>query len=70
MHVVPPRLRRAPLRVRLAAGFVAVMLAVLAAAGAFVYWRVEVALDRSLNNDLDRQSADLQHALTSHPRSA
>jgi len=70
MHVVPPRLRWAPLRVRLAAGFVAVMLAVLGAAGAFVYWRVEVALDRSLDNDLDRQSADLQHALTSHPRSA
>ena len=69
MHVVPPRLRRAPLRVRLAAGFVAVMLAVLAAAGAFVYWRVEVALDRSLDNDLDRQSADLQHALSSRPRS-
>jgi len=69
MHILPPRLRRAPLRVRLAAGFVTVMLAVLAAAGAFVYWRVQVALDRSLRTDLDRQSADLQHALSSRPGS-
>ncbi len=48
------RLARLPLRVRLVAGFSATMLLVLTAAGAFVYWRVEVALDRQLDDDLAR----------------
>lgn len=46
------RLARLPLRVRLVAGFSATMLLVLSAAGTFVYWRVEFALDRQLNGDL------------------
>ncbi|MCL1871967.1 MAG: ATP-binding protein [Promicromonosporaceae bacterium] len=41
-----------PLRVRLVAGFSAAMMAVLAAAGVFVYWRVELALDNGLDTDL------------------
>ena len=35
------------------------MLVLLTAAGAFVYWRVQFALDRSLNGDLDRASDEL-----------
>ena len=46
------RLARLPLRVRLVAGFSAAMLVVLTAAGAFVYWRVEYALDRGLDGEL------------------
>jgi hypothetical protein len=38
------RAARLPLRVRLVAGFSATMMLVLAAAGAFVYWRVSFAL--------------------------
>jgi signal transduction histidine kinase len=41
-----------PLRVRLVAGFVVAMLVTLTAAGAFVYWRVEYALDRGLDTEL------------------
>lgn len=43
---------RLPLRVRLVAGFSAAMLLVLAAAGAFVYWRVTFELGRQVNEDL------------------
>ncbi len=46
------RVSRLPLRVRLVAGFSATMLLVLTAAGAFVYWRVQFALDRQLDGDL------------------
>jgi two-component system, OmpR family, sensor kinase len=35
------------------------MLVLLTAAGAFVYWRVQFALDRSLNGDLDGASDEL-----------
>ena len=49
---VRERLRSLPLRVRLVAGFAAVMLVLLTAAGAFVYWRVEYALDRGLDTEL------------------
>ncbi|WP_244461606.1 histidine kinase dimerization/phospho-acceptor domain-containing protein [Rhodococcus sp. ZPP] len=55
-------LRRLPLRVRLVAGFVAAMLVVLTAAGAFVYWRVQTALDNRLDEDLASQAVDLQTA--------
>ncbi|WP_235547602.1 MULTISPECIES: sensor histidine kinase [unclassified Nocardioides] len=48
---------RLPLRVRLVAGFVAAMLVLLTAAGAFVYWRVEYALDRGLDTELDQATA-------------
>jgi hypothetical protein len=47
------RVARLPLRVRLVAGFSAAMLFVLAAAAAFVYWRVAFALDRQVNEDLN-----------------
>ena len=53
------RLVRLPLRVRLVAGFSATMLLVLAAAGAFVYWRVEYALDRQLDSDLTAAARDV-----------
>jgi signal transduction histidine kinase len=46
------RLARLPLRARLVAGFVVVMLVLLAGAGAFVYWRVQYALDRDLQAQL------------------
>ncbi|GAW51872.1 MULTISPECIES: sensor histidine kinase [unclassified Nocardioides] len=48
---------RLPLRVRLVAGFVVAMLVLLGAAGAFVYWRVEYALDRGLDTELDQATA-------------
>ena len=51
------RLARLPLRARLVAGFVVVMLVLLAGAGAFVYWRVQYALDRDLDGQLDAARA-------------
>ena len=60
-------LRAAPLRVRLVAGFVLVMFAVLAAAGSFVYWRVQVDLDQTLDNTLSTQASELRHALQASP---
>ena len=60
-------LRAAPLRVRLVAGFALVMFAVLATAGAFVYWRVQVDLDRTLDNTLSAQANELTHALQANP---
>jgi len=62
-------LRAAPLRVRLVAGFALVMLAVLAAAGSFVYWRVQVDLDRTLDNTLSAQANELRQALQTDPQS-
>ncbi|WP_319460683.1 ATP-binding protein [Micromonospora sp. RTP1Z1] len=50
---------RLPLRIRLIAGFAAAMLLVLAAAGAFVYLRVQYALDLRLDEDLAAQSVQL-----------
>ncbi len=38
------------------------MLVVLVGAGAFVFWRVQVALDRRLDQDLRRQTSDLREA--------
>jgi two-component system, OmpR family, sensor kinase len=58
------RLSRIPLRRRLVAGFAATMLVLLTAAGAFVYWRVQFALDRSLNRDLDGAAATLAPMVT------
>lgn len=46
------RLRGITLRNRLVAGFVATMFVLLTAAGGFVYWRVQLALDKSLDNTL------------------
>ena len=63
MHTRPAVLRaawhRLPLRARLVAGFAAAMLIVLTAAGAFVYLRVQYALDLRLNEDLAAQAAQL-----------
>ncbi|MCW2778027.1 MAG: ATP-binding region, ATPase domain protein, partial [Frankiales bacterium] len=57
----PARVRRAvsalPLRARLVAGFVVAITVVLTLAGAFVYWRVEYALDRRLDSDLRADAA-------------
>lgn len=50
---------RLPLRARLVAGFLIAMLVVLTAAGAFVYWRVEYALDRGLDTELRQATATI-----------
>jgi two-component system, OmpR family, sensor kinase len=59
------RLSRLPLRVRLVAGFSAASLVVLVAAGAFVYWRVEYALDRGLDTELAQASRTVAPLVTS-----
>jgi signal transduction histidine kinase len=51
-----------PLRARLVAGFVAAMVVVLVGAGAFVFWRVQYALDHRLDQDLQGQTSDLRQA--------
>jgi two-component system OmpR family sensor kinase len=56
-------MKRLPIRLRLVAGFSAAMLVVLTAAAVFVYWRVEYALDRGLDGDLDRATSALEKAL-------
>ena len=56
---------RLPLRLRLVAGFAAAMLLVLSGAGAFVYLRVQYALDLRLNEDLSAQSAQLVNSVRS-----
>jgi two-component system, OmpR family, sensor kinase len=56
------QLRRLPVRVRLVVGFAGAMIVVLAAAGAFVFWRVQVALDHRLDQDLRSQTSDLRQA--------
>jgi signal transduction histidine kinase len=53
------RLGRLPLRVRLVAGFLAAMLVLLTLAGAFVYRRVEYALDRGLDTELSRATTTI-----------
>jgi two-component system, OmpR family, sensor kinase len=58
------RISRIPLRRRLVAGFAATMVVLLTGAGAFVYWRVQFALDRSLNRDLDGAAAVLTPMVT------
>jgi signal transduction histidine kinase len=55
-------LHRLPVRLRLVVGFVAAMIVVLAGVGAFVFWRVQVALDHGLNQDLATRTADLRQA--------
>jgi two-component system, OmpR family, sensor kinase len=64
MTSVRGRLSRLSLRVRLVAGFAAAMLVVLTGAGAFVYWRVQFALDRELNNELIDSSTRLAAEVT------
>ena len=55
-------LSRLPLRVRLVVGFVGAMIVVLVGAGAFVWWRVQFALDHRLDQDLVTQTSDLRDA--------
>ncbi len=55
----PTRLSRWPLRLRLIAGFSAATMIALLAAGAFVYWRVEYALDRGLDTELHEATESL-----------
>lgn len=50
---------RLPLRARLVAGFSLATLVVLLAAGGFVYWRVEYALDRGIDTELAQASATI-----------
>jgi signal transduction histidine kinase len=57
---------RRPLRIRLVAGFATAMLLVLTGAGAFVYLRVQYALDLRLNEDLTAQSTQLVNNFASH----
>jgi signal transduction histidine kinase len=59
MTPLPVRVSRLPLRVRLVAGFSAATLFALLAAGSFVYWRVEYALDRSLDTELRQATRSL-----------
>jgi two-component system OmpR family sensor kinase len=59
------RVSRLPLRVRLVAGFVVAVTVVLAGAGAFVYWRVQFALDRGLDTELAQEAAALRPLVTS-----
>ncbi len=61
------RVRRLPVRVRLVAAFIGVMLLVLTAAGAFVYWRVQIGLDKALNAELDAEASSVQTAWRSRP---
>ncbi len=58
------RLARLPLRARLVAGFSATMFVVLTAAGTFVYWRVEFALDRQVNTELNDVASFLAPLVT------
>jgi signal transduction histidine kinase len=55
---------RLPLRVRLVAGFSAATLVVLIAAAGFVYWRVEYALDRGLDGELEQAGGTIAPLVT------
>lgn len=55
-------LARLPVRARLVVGFVLAMVVVLTGAGGFVFWRVQFALDKRLNEDLAAQTSDLRDA--------
>ncbi len=52
-----------PIVTRLVVGFTAAMTVVLLGAAAFVYWRVEYALNRQLDQDLAAYQAVVQHAV-------
>src|SRR5689334_9643039 len=64
MTTARARVSRLPLRVRLVAGFSAATLVLLVAAGAFVYWRVDYALDRGLDTELAQASGRLRPLVT------
>lgn len=60
MNPAPRRVRRLPLRARLVAGFSVAMLVLLTGAGGLVYWRVEYALDRGLDTELEAASGVIE----------
>ena len=62
MTTLRQRLSRLPLRIRLVLGFAGAMLVVLIATAGLVFWRVQVALDHRLNDDLRNQTAALAAA--------
>jgi signal transduction histidine kinase len=64
MNEATRRVSRLPLRLRLVAGFSAAMLVLLTAAGAFVYWRVQYALDRGLDTELSKATAVIEPLVT------
>ncbi|HET6937166.1 MAG TPA: two-component sensor histidine kinase, partial [Nocardioides sp.] len=64
MNKTARRVSRLPLRLRLVAGFSAAMLVLLTAAGAFVYWRVQYALDRGLDTELSKATAVIEPLIT------
>lgn len=59
MTPVRARVSRLPLRIRLVAGFSLATFVVLLAAGSFVYWRVDYALDRGLDTELEQATDTL-----------
>jgi signal transduction histidine kinase len=61
---VRARLAHLPLRRRLVLGFLVAMLVLLVAAGGFVYWRVEVALDGVLDRSLEQATVALAPLVT------
>ena len=61
-------LARLPLRRRLVLGFLVAMLVLLLAAGAFVYWRVEVALDGVLDAASSRRPSHSRRLATDDGR--
>lgn len=65
MTGVRSRLSRLPLRIRLVAGFSAATFVVLLAAGTFVYWRVNYALDRGLDTELTQATHILDPLIAS-----
>ncbi len=60
----PTWFSRLPLRVRLVAGFALAMAVLLTAAGTFVYWRVEYALDRGLDGELETATTTLSRLVS------
>ncbi len=58
------RVSRIPLRRRLVAGFIATMFVLLTGASAFVYWRVQYALDHNLDTSLERAARAIAPHLT------
>ncbi len=64
MSWIQRRVSRIPLRRRLVAGFVATMFVLLTGAAAFVYWRVQHALDRNLDTSLHRAATAIAPHVT------
>src|SRR3954454_2233460 len=60
------RMARLPIRTRLTAGFTLAVLVVLIAAGVFVYWRFDVALNRDLDTELISSARTLAPLVDEH----